>query len=56
MKPSRPGPFDAAILAVKAFDTAGLVETLKPYRVALPPMICFQNGVENEALVTCGIG
>jgi len=50
------GPFDAAILAVKAFDTAGLVETLQPYRVALPPVMCFQNGVENEALVTAALG
>ncbi len=50
------GPFDAAILAVKAFDTAELMETLKPYRVALPPVLCFQNGVENEALVTAALG
>jgi 2-dehydropantoate 2-reductase len=50
------GPFDAAILAVKAFDTAELLETLKPYRVALPPLLCFQNGVENEALVTAALG
>jgi 2-dehydropantoate 2-reductase len=50
------GPFDAALLAVKAYDTAALMETLQPYRVALPPVICFQNGVENEALVTTALG
>lgn len=45
------GAFDAAILAVKSFDTPGLLEMLAPYRMALPPVMCFQNGVENEALV-----
>jgi 2-dehydropantoate 2-reductase len=50
------GPFDAAILAVKAYDTAALVETLSPYRMALPPVMCFQNGVENEAVITAVLG
>lgn len=42
------GPFDAAILAVKSFDTQTLLESLIPYKVAMPPILCFQNGVENE--------
>jgi 2-dehydropantoate 2-reductase len=50
------GPFDAAILAVKAYDTAALVGTLYPYRMALPPILCFQNGVENEATITAVLG
>jgi 2-dehydropantoate 2-reductase len=50
------GPFDASILAVKAFDTAALMDTLAPYRMALPPLMCFQNGVENEALVAAALG
>jgi 2-dehydropantoate 2-reductase len=45
------GPFDAAILAVKSFDTRPLLESLAPYLVALPPIICLQNGVENEPLI-----
>lgn len=44
------GPFDAAIVAVKSFDTPGLIEMLAPYRTALPIILCFQNGVENEQL------
>jgi 2-dehydropantoate 2-reductase len=45
----RHGPFDVAILAVKSFDTEGLLQTLVPYAVALPPFLCLQNGVENES-------
>jgi hypothetical protein len=50
------GPFDAGLLAVKAFDTAALVETLVPYHIALPPILCFQNGVENEPLLEEKLG
>lgn len=50
------GPFDAAILAVKSFDTPALVESILPYKVALPPIICFQNGVENEPLLIKELG
>ncbi|HWQ04183.1 MAG TPA: ketopantoate reductase family protein [Longilinea sp.] len=45
------GPFDAAILAVKSFDTHNLMESLQPFVDRLPPVVCFQNGVENEALI-----
>ncbi len=50
------GPFDAGLLAVKAFDTATLVESLVPYHIALPPILCFQNGVENEPLLEKKLG
>ena len=50
------GPFDAAVLAVKAFDTAELVQSLAAYDLALPPVICLQNGVENEALLASVLG
>ena len=42
------GPFDAALLAVKSYDTQTLIHDLDPYNVALPPILCFQNGVDNE--------
>ncbi|MEA4906185.1 MAG: 2-dehydropantoate 2-reductase [Anaerolineaceae bacterium] len=50
------GPFDAAIVAVKSFDTPGLVHSLAPYHVALPPVLCFQNGVENESVLASVFG
>ena len=43
--------FDAAILAVKSFDTPSILRDLEPYKSKLPPLICFQNGVENEKLI-----
>ncbi len=42
------GPFDAAIFALKSFDTVSALETMKPYVSQMPPVLCLQNGVENE--------
>ncbi len=42
--------YNVVLVAVKAFDTAGLIENLKPYAKSLPPVLCLQNGVENESL------
>jgi 2-dehydropantoate 2-reductase len=50
------GPFDAIILAVKSFDTRPVLESLAPYIVAIPPVICLQNGVENEPLLAEVLG
>ncbi|HVN56530.1 MAG TPA: 2-dehydropantoate 2-reductase [Anaerolineaceae bacterium] len=50
------GPYDAAIFAVKAYDTTPTLINLAPYSVALPPLICFQNGVENEDVLRSVLG
>ena len=50
------GPYDAAIIAVKSFDTNAVMESVKSYSVALPPFICFQNGVENEGIIEKTLG
>jgi 2-dehydropantoate 2-reductase len=44
-------PFDAAILAVKSFDTGAVLAEIEPFRHLFPPILCLQNGVENEAAV-----
>ncbi len=49
-------PFDAAILAVKSFDTPAVIEMLRPYRQSLPPVLCLQNGVENEPRLAEALG
>jgi 2-dehydropantoate 2-reductase len=49
-------PFDAGIFAIKSFDTLPALENIKPYLEALPPIICFQNGVENEAILASFLG
>lgn len=40
--------FDLALIAVKAFDTKQLVKNLLPVAEYCPPILCLQNGVENE--------
>ena len=48
--------FDAALLAVKSFDTQSVIDSLLPHKDALPPIVSFQNGVENEALLAAALG
>ncbi|MBN1311077.1 MAG: ketopantoate reductase family protein [Anaerolineae bacterium] len=43
------GPFDVAIFALKSYDTQAALDGLAPHLAALPPFLCLQNGVENEA-------
>jgi 2-dehydropantoate 2-reductase len=50
------GPFDAAIFALKSYDTLPVLESLKPYRQSIPPLICLQNGVENEITLAASFG
>lgn len=50
------GPYDAALFALKSFDTQTALEELLPYASHLPPMICLQNGVENEAMIAAALG
>jgi 2-dehydropantoate 2-reductase len=48
--------FDVAILAVKAFDTPGIVNSLTVIKAKLPPILCLQNGVENEPFIEEKLG
>jgi 2-dehydropantoate 2-reductase len=49
-------PFDIAILAVKSFDTVGVIDRIKQTNVDFPPILCMQNGVENEDLLIEAFG
>src|SRR6266540_3425315 len=48
--------FDAAILAVKSFDTQSVLDSLKPCLPKVPPVLSLQNGVENEPLLASLLG
>lgn len=52
----RYGPFDAAIFALKSFDTAPAMEGLKPFADKLPPILCLSNGVDNEPIIARTLG
>lgn len=41
--------YDIAIVAIKSYHTDALIKSLEPFVTELPPFLCFQNGVENEA-------
>jgi 2-dehydropantoate 2-reductase len=42
------GPYDAALFALKSYDTASALRALSPFASQLPPFVCLQNGVDNE--------
>lgn len=50
------GPFDVAIFALKSFDTASALENMKPYVDQMPPVLCLQNGVDNEPALAAVLG
>lgn len=48
--------YDAAILAVKSFDTPAVMAETQRFRAQMPPVLCLQNGVENEARIAETLG
>jgi 2-dehydropantoate 2-reductase len=48
--------FDVAIFALKSYDTQTILELLRPYTSSLPPVLCLQNGVENEPALEMILG
>jgi len=48
--------FDAAIFALKSYDTKSALEELQAHSSDLPPLICLQNGVENEPVLESVLG
>jgi 2-dehydropantoate 2-reductase len=52
----RQGPFDLALFALKSFDTALVLDTLRPFSAQIPPILCLQNGIENEPAIAATLG
>ena len=52
----REHPPDLMVFALKSYDTAAAVESLSASSGRLPPALCLQNGVENEALIETAFG
>jgi 2-dehydropantoate 2-reductase len=40
--------FDIVVIALKSFDTPYAIEVMRPFSSSLPPVLCLQNGVDNE--------
>jgi len=49
-------PFDAALYALKSFDTTAALAGMKPFADHLPPILCLSNGVDNEPEMTALLG
>ena len=50
------GPHDFAVFALKSFDTAAAIAELRAAGSSPPPILCLQNGVENEGLIAAAFG
>jgi 2-dehydropantoate 2-reductase len=50
------GRLDVAILALKSYDTQAFLDGLGELADRLPPILCLQNGVENESLLEAALG
>ena len=50
------GPCDLIILAVKSFHTAAAIRALRSAGPPTPPVLCLQNGVDNEKLLADAFG
>lgn len=48
--------FDIGIFALKSYDTLTALENLQPFREKIPPLLCLQNGVENEEILAAALG
>jgi len=49
-------PFDVVIFALKSYDTAPALDIVRRYAELLPPVLCLQNGVENEPALELVLG
>jgi 2-dehydropantoate 2-reductase len=52
----RNNEFDFSIVAVKSYDTDNLIQGWVDSKEYIPPVLCLQNGVENELKISSIIG
>lgn len=50
------GPYEAGIFSVKSYHTESALQPLKPFASQLPPILCLQNGVDNEPHLEKALG
>jgi 2-dehydropantoate 2-reductase len=50
------GPFDCTIFALKAYDTRSALDSIRIVKDAFPPILCLQNGVDNESMIASILG
>ena len=50
------GPFDIALFALKSYDTKSALAEIAQLADKMPPILCLQNGVENEPAIAEVLG
>lgn len=50
------GAYDIALFAMKSYDTISAVNELLPFQESIPPILCLQNGVDNETVLAEAFG
>jgi 2-dehydropantoate 2-reductase len=50
------GPLDVSICALKSYDTKSILEALSLRQDRMPPVLCLQNGVDNESALSAVLG
>ena len=50
------GPFDVSLFALKSFDTVPALERIENQAAKMPPILCLQNGVDNELAIASIVG
>jgi 2-dehydropantoate 2-reductase len=50
------GQYDCLVLALKSFDTETAIADLKTANITVPPILCLQNGVDNEPMLRDAFG
>jgi 2-dehydropantoate 2-reductase len=50
------GPYQVAIFALKSTDTQAALNSIAPFAKEMPPVLCLQNGVENETALADVLG
>ena len=48
--------FDVFLFALKAYDTAAALDSIRAYIRKVPPVVCFQNGIGNEEAIAKVVG
>jgi 2-dehydropantoate 2-reductase len=50
------GSFDVSLFALKSYDTVPALEGIRKFADRLPPILCLQNGVDNEPAIATVLG
>lgn len=48
--------YDIAVFCLKSYDTKSVLDLIAPYATRFPPILCLQNGIDNETSIASIVG